>query len=114
MKLTEWLQNKGKNESATFVIAKAVKDDSSPLYYFEYKTTPIRTVWEWLEGNTGEEYIVINADHPPIDVTGNWVRHYKNGWLQCAMITTEQDMFTKYSGKQAQDMIEWYDKEVRK
>ena len=114
MKLTEWLQNKGKNDTATFIIAKAVKDDSSPFYNFEYRTTPIRTVWEWLEGDTGEKYIVIKADHPPIDVTGNWINHYKKGNLLCAMVTTEKDMFTKYSEKQAEDMLDYYDKEVRK
>ena len=114
MKLTEWLQSKGQNDSATFVIAKAARWEGAPGHTFEYKTTPIRTVWEWLEGNTGEKYIVINANHPPIDVTGNWVRWYEKGRVLCAMITTEEDVRTIYSEKQAEDMLDMWDREVRK
>jgi hypothetical protein len=114
MKLREWLEAKGQNEQATFVIAKAVKDEQSPMYRYEYRETPIRTVWEWLGGETADKYIVINPDHPPIDIAGHWVRHYNKGWLKCCVITTEQDLYTKYSEKQAKEMLEWYDKEVRK
>ncbi len=52
MKVKEWLESKGKNEQATFIIAKSVKDDASPFYHKEYKTTPIFCVWEWLQTNT--------------------------------------------------------------
>ena len=114
MKLTEWLQSKGENEQATFIIAKAVKNDYSPMYHNEYRTTPIRSVWEWLEGDTGEKYIVINADHAPIDISGGWTNWYKSGILHCAVITTEADLYTQYSETQAKEMLEWYDKEVRK
>lgn len=114
MKLTEWLQNKGQNENATFIIAKAVKDESSPMYNYEYRTTPIRSVWEWLEGSTGEKYIIMKADHAPIDITGVWQNWYSMNNLSCAVITTEQDMYTMYNEKQAKDMLDYYDKEARK
>lgn len=114
MKLKEWLQSKGQNEQATFVIAKAVKWEHAPGYTFEYKTTPIKCVWEWSESSSADKYIVINADHPPIDETGDWVRWYKQGRLMCAMITTEEDVRTMYSEKQAADMLAFYDRKVRK
>ena len=114
MKLTEWLQSKGQNEQATFIIAKAVKDDNSPFYHTEYRTTPIYNVWEWLKTETAEKYIVINADHSPIDITNGWVNWYKGGRLQCAIITTEEDLYTEMSKAQAERMIAYYDREVRK
>ena len=114
MKVKEWLESKGKSEQATFIIAKSVKDDDSSFYHKEYKTTPIYAVWEWLKCVFCEKYIVINADHPPVDINGHWVRMYKQGHLQCAILTTEEDLYTEMSEEQAKRMIEYYDKEVRK
>jgi len=114
MKLTEWLKSKGKNEQATFIIAKAVKYDNSSIYHNEYRTTPIYCVWEWLKGDTGEKYIVINADHSPIDISGGWTNWYKGGHLQCAIITTEEDLYREMGEEQAKRMLDWYDRETRK
>ena len=33
MKVKEWLESKGTNEQATFIIAKATKDDNSSFYH---------------------------------------------------------------------------------
>ena len=114
MKVKEWLESKGENEQATFIITKAVKDDGSSFYHYEYRTTPIFCVWEWLQTNTAEKYIVINADHSPIDITNGWVNWYKIGHLHCAIITTEEDLYTEMSKEQAERMITYYDEEVRK
>ena len=114
MKVKEWLESKGKNEQATFIIAKAVKNDGSSFYHYEYHTTPIYAVWEWLKGDIGEKYIVINADHSPIDIVGGWTNWYKGGHLHCAVITTEEDLYTGKSKEQAERMVAYYDKEVRK
>ena len=114
MKVKEWLESKGTSEQATFIIAKSVKDDNSPFYHKEYKTTPICYVWEWLKTQTAETYIIINADHSPIDITNGWVNWYKNGFLHCAIITTEEDLYREMSKEQAERMIAWYDKETRK
>lgn len=114
MKVKEWLESKGKNEQATFIIERAVKDDATPFYHDEYRTTPIRSVYEWLDSTTAEKYIVINADHAPIDVSnGGWTNWYKGGHLHCAVITTEEELYKHYSETQAKEMIEWYDKKVR-
>ena len=113
MLLKEWLQTKGKNENATFIVEKAVKDEHTPFYHSEYRTTPIHSVWEWLEGETSGKFIVVKADHPPIDTTGNWLQWYKAGELHCAMVTSEENLFARYGKEQAKQMIKWYDEKVR-
>ena len=114
MKLTEWLQSKPKYNHATFIVAMAKKDDNSSFYHYEYRTTVVDTVDAWLKGDYSERYIVINADHSPIDITNSWVNWYKGGHLHCAIITTEEDLYTEMSKEQAERMITYYDKEVRK
>ena len=110
MKLDEFLKQV-KGEDYTFTIAKAVKDDA-PFYHDIFRQTPIRSKSEWIIGNL-KDYIVINPDSCPIDISGLWQRWYKSGRLNCAIITTEEDMYKHYSEKQAKEMIEWYDKKVK-
>lgn len=108
----EWLERLRMNDEVTFIIAKAVKDDYSPMYHNEYRTTPIRTVSDWLSSEN-DKYIVINADHSPIDITNGWVNWYKTGDLKCAIITTTDDIYTLYGEKQGSKMIEYYDRVCR-
>lgn len=103
----EWLENLNKNEDVTFIIAKAVKDESSPMYHTEYRTTPIRPAHEWL--SVDDRYVVINPDHPPIDITGDWGKWYRNGGLTCAIITTIEDLYKMYGSKQGDEMLRHYD-----
>lgn len=114
MRLRELLEGYNENKQLTFIIAKAIKDEASPLYHFEYKTTPIRSIWEWKRGESADKYIVIKREHPPIDITGSWHNFYSRGDLLCCMVTTEEDMKLKYSEKQAMEMIRWFDEEARK
>lgn len=115
MKLKEFLQTKkilNKQTDITFTIAKAVKDEHTPFYHNEFYQTPIRSISEWL--NLKEEYIVINPDACPIDITGTWQKWYMKGRLLNAVITTEKDLFTHYSESQAKEMINYYDELVKK
>lgn len=115
MKIREYLEKMGPRCDFTFIIQKAVKDEHSPLYHDEYRTTPVRYGTEWLNGEGFiDNYIVIKADHPPIDVTGAWNNWYKSGSLRCAMVTTEADLLTHYGEEQGRDMIAYYEREVRK
>jgi hypothetical protein len=105
--------NKHQNEaSITFISLKAKKDDHSPFYHAEYRTTPISSAYDWAQNNKVCEKLVINADHPPIDVTGIWVSHYKAGRLLCAMITTEEELVRLYGEAQGRRMVEFYIEEV--
>lgn len=107
----EWLKNQSKNEEVTFIIAKAVKDEGSTMYHHEYRTTPIRTVSEWLKGDDG--YVVINTDHPPIDITGSWEKFYRSGRLKCVVITTKEDLYKLYGREQGETMLKYYEETCR-
>lgn len=114
MTIREYLSKLPKNDQVTFVVQHAVKSEAGPFYENRYSTGPIRGAWEWLE--FGESFLdgnlVINADHPPIDVTGLWARNYKNGHLRCAMVTTEADLLTHYGPEQGRRMIAYYERTV--
>lgn len=113
MNAREYLEKMDINSPVTFVIARAVKDEATPFYHYEYRTTPIRSAWDWLSGVWADQYLVVNDDHPPVDITGHWVKAYQAGRLSCATLTTEADLRTMYSEKQAADMIAYYNKTVK-
>jgi len=107
-----------KHESAfsvTFIIARAVKDEHSPSYSYQYQTTSIRAAWEWLESPGWlEDYIVLNADHPPICIPGFWQYDYKAGRLKCCIIVKPEDLRKTCGGeKQFRDMLDWYERTVK-
>ena len=114
MTAREYLEKNRKACDVTFVIQKAEKDTGSPFYNNVYSVTPIRAAYEWLKDFTWpEKYIVINADHPPIDPTGSWLRMYKKGHLLCAMITTEEELIRHYGEKQGRELIQYYNENVK-
>lgn len=118
MNATEYLGKLPTNEPVTFLIARAVKDDASPFYHFEYHSTPIRPAWEWLRQDGsgacfGDKYIVINNDHPPVDPSGTWTRWFTQGQLSSCMVTTTADLGLLYKPEQAARMIEHYDDKAR-
>lgn len=103
------------HQQVTFIIAHSVRYEHAPGYRYEYRTTPIYSTSELLrypDCSFLDGHLVINADHPPIDITGIWVNRYKRGFLCCAMLTTEEDLRTHYSEKQATDMIAYYNREI--
>jgi hypothetical protein len=118
MTLRDYLQKiekkHGPSRDVTFIIAHAVKDEHTPFFHNEFRETPIRSAWQWLKSSDEflDAYIVINADHPPIDIPGNWVNKYKKGWLSCAVLTTQNDLELLYPGKQALDMAAYYNRTV--
>ena len=113
MKLKDFLEIKRKDsKDYTFTIAKAVKDDYTPFYHYEYYQTPIRALWEW-DNCRINDYIVINPSACPIDISGGWQNRYNKGMLENVIITREQDLFTMYSKNQAKDMLEWYDEKIK-
>ena len=78
-----------------------------------YRTTPIHSAWEWLNNEyLCDDYLVINDDHPPIDVNGGWILRYRQGRLHCAMITTDAELLKQYGEKQGRDMIAYYERTV--
>lgn len=113
MRVREYLDQFPSATPVTFIKQVSVKDEGAPGYRSEYRTTPIFSAWEWLNNeDLCDEYLVINADHPPIDVTGGWHNRYKSGLLKCAMITTEAELRKLYSEEQAQSMVRYYERTV--
>ena len=114
MNAIEYLSELPPNGQVTFLVARAVKDEATPFYHFEYRSTPVRSAWEWLcqDGSGarfGDQYIIINGAHPPVDPTGTWCRWFENGRLTSAMVTTEADLHRLYHPEQAARMIKHYD-----
>jgi hypothetical protein len=109
--LEELVKRGDQYNRVTVIVAKAVKDEHSPFYHTEFRTTPIRTVEEWLSfKDKFLTYQVINKDHSPIDITGYWCNDYKKGQLKCCMLADENYLSTMYSKMQAKQMEEHYNK----
>lgn len=113
MRTTEYLEQLSENEQVTFIIAEARNDENTPLQHLEYRTTPVRCVWEWARNEKLANYIVTIKDHPPIDMTGTWVNWHKKGRLKCCVLISEETLHALYSEKQANDMIEFYERSVK-
>lgn len=103
------------NDSVTFIIAKAEKDETTPFYHTVYNTTPILCVWEWLEVDE-VDYIVLNDKQPPIDwLSGaSWNNTFKRGDLTCMLIISRDELHTLYSEEQADSMEKFIDNEISK
>lgn len=116
MTVKEFLKAAGisSTQSLTFIIEEQVKDESSFSYRSSYRTTPIRSVYEWLDSKTAN-YIVLNPKQPPIETitTKFWFDRFNSGFLMCMLVTPEEEIRKQYSSTQAPEMINMYDEEVR-
>lgn len=100
----------------TFTIAISHKDEHTPFYHYRYHQTPIRASWEWLDGKFTDEYIVINPNSCPIDISGLWQRWFNMipKRLRCAIIVKLEDMKLQYpNDEQFNDMLKWYDEKAK-
>ena len=120
MNLRRFLELKSENTKRkeytqfTFTVMKAVKDEPTPFYHFEYYQTPIRDIKDWLEGSAIENYIIVTPDSMPIDITGCWCNWYKRGELVCCIVTTVEALELKYKDKdQLKRILESYDKNAK-
>jgi hypothetical protein len=113
MTAREYLEKLPKDNLVTFIIAEAHHEVAS-FWSYRYHNTPMRMRREWLGSpEWGKDYLVINADCPPIDITGSWYNAYKRGGCYCAMIVTLEEMRKTYnSDAQFNDMVEYYNKNV--
>lgn len=114
MKVKDYLNQLDDNADVTFIIVGAEKDNHSPSYHNVYRTTPIRACWDWKESTSGLlDMIVMNKDCEPIDITGGWQNWYRKSMLKCCMVESEETLHTMYSENQANDMIKYYEKNVK-
>lgn len=115
MTVREYLSKLPQSSQVTFVVQHSVKAAAGPFREYQYSTGSIRGVYDWLTFGPVflDENLVINADHPPIDPTGLWIRDYKNGYLRCALITSPATLLEHYGQEQGQRMIEYYERTVK-
>lgn len=118
MKVKEYLETLKKYDSITFIIESAVKSDGATYYHEEYRTTPMRSVEEWLEGNGKHlDFVVMNANQPPIGWGGavNWIEKYNRGQLKCLLITSEECLRKRYPREeQYNSILDMVDREIKK
>lgn len=114
MTVKEYLEKMQGDPMVTFIIAEAHHEVAS-FWGYRYRTTPLQMKRDWLESTEWcESFLVINADHPPIDVTGSWINGYKRGFYKCAMIVKPEEMRKTYrSEQQYNEMVDFYNRNVK-
>ena len=99
------------NGDVTFIEVIAIRLDNSPFYNYVYRTTPIHQKYDWEESTSGIlDALIVRKDCVPIDTTGTWELWHKQGRLKCCMIQREETLRKMYSEKQANDMIDYYER----
>lgn len=103
------------NNSVTFIVAKAKKDDATPFYHPVYSTTPILCVWEWMETDI-VDYIVLNNNQAPIDWLSGamWIHQFNCGHLTSMLIISKEELHKLYSKEQADSMEKYIENEIVK
>ena len=115
MLVKEYLKKLDACQDVTFIKTIAVKDDNSPFYDKVYQTTPIRQAYEWQNSAIADFYI-LNDKQCPIDwLSGaKWKNSFEKGYLKSLLIISKEDLKKLYSKKQAAELIEFIDKELKK
>lgn len=111
MKVKDYLKNHEWRE-VSFIIAKAVKDEATPYYHAEYKTS---SLFHPFDKMYYDDYVILNDKAMPIDwLSGaSWSNAVKGGWAKCLLIIRWEDLITIYSEEQARSMIEYIDKQIK-
>ena len=79
MKVKDYLQTHEWSE-VSFIIAKAVKDDKTPLFHSEYKTSSLFHHFEDI--SYYDDYLILNDKAMPIDWLSGapWGNEVRRGW----------------------------------
>ena len=108
MKIKEYLQEQNNYQDITFIITNGTT----------YRTTPIRTVEEWMDSTGGIlEYVILNAEQPPIGWGSavSWIDKYNRGILKCLLVISEEDFKNCYPREeQYERLLDMVDKDARK
>lgn len=115
MTVKEYFQKYLKDSnSVAFIIAKAEKDEASPFYHAIYRTTPMRGVYEWLNGGSTLDYIVLNDKQAPIDWLSGvpWINHFKSGHLINMLIISKEDLDVLYGQEGANSMEKFIEEKI--
>jgi hypothetical protein len=113
MKVKEYLKSHDWNE-ISFIIAKAVKDEATPYYHAEYKTSSLLHPYDDFI-NFYDDYLILNDNAFPIDwLSGaTWGNAVKRGYAKCLLIISWKDLTALYSEEQARETIEYIDTKIK-
>ena len=117
MKVRDYLQRLGQYQNVTFLIARAVKDDHSPFFHAEYRTTPMRMAKEWLSYNNEPilDSIVLNDKQQPITwLSGaDWSGMIRSGLAVCLLVIHQTDFSLMYvSSEQRKHIVSYIEKKL--
>ena len=115
MTVREYLKDCNKYADVTFIVARARRNVCAPGYHAEYQITPIKSIEEWEKTNL-MDYYILNNEQCPIDwLSGaTWKVAFDNGRLISLLVISKEDMETLYSKEQAERMIEYIDRKIRR
>ena len=115
MRVKEYLSQFDVYTKVTLIVAKAVKDEHTPGYHPEYRTTPINMICEWRPSDL-MDYHILNTKQCPIDWMSGapWANDFKAGRLLSLLIISDEDMKTLYSEQQANELIEYIGNKIKK
>lgn len=120
MRVLEWLaKHKGSRVDVTFLIVRAVKDDNTPFYHAEYRTTVLQPVREWLKNEHKPLLgaVVLNDNHPAmVWLSGvDWNNIIKRGLARCLLVVPPEDFAKLIPGdKQRADMEDYCENHFNK
>lgn len=114
MLVKEYLKRLDAYQDVSFIKTIALKDDNSPFYNEVYQTTPIRQAHEWQNSAVADFYI-LNDNQCPIDwLSGaKWKNSFDKGHLKSLLIISKEDLEKLHSEKQAAELINFIDKELK-
>lgn len=112
MKVKNYLQTHEWSE-VSFIIAKAVKDDKTPLFHSEYKTSSLFHHFEDI--SYYDDYLILNDKAMPIDWLSGapWGNAVRRGWAKCLLVISRKDLITLYGEKQADSIIKYIDSKIK-
>lgn len=113
MKVKDYLQTHEWSE-VSFIIAKAVKDDTTPLFHPEYKTSSLLQHFESDISNY-DDYLILNYNAMPLDWLSGapWGNAVRRGRAKCLLIINREDLITLYSEEQANSTIKYIDSKIK-
>lgn len=127
MKVKEYLTKIGISENSTknlcFVIGEVINKTSHTKEIY-YKTSPMRTIWEWFESlnnSTCSEchalnFNILNIKQPVISwISGvDWNPSIENNNYISLLVMSDEELDKYYSKEQRKDILKYIDKKIEK
>lgn len=112
MKVKDYLQTHEWSE-VSFIIAKAVKDNTTPLFHTEYETSSLFHHFENM--SYYDDYLILNDKAMPLDWLsgGDWGFAVRRGWAKCLLIISWKDLTTLHGEEDANSIIKFIDRKIK-